>query len=185
LSWIRASGGIDLADASLPSFRDPPGNSRETTHEYTVALDPSRPGSLVDGRIHRAKENQSLALKDSGWIGAVAISPDGKTIAAGLRYGGLKAWDVQSGKEKASLKAHSAETWSIAFSVSGKILVSGGGDWKQQSKVKLWDSASWKELGQRRHSGEVLAVAVSKEGKLAAGGWNGQIEVGTVDLLKE
>jgi WD40 repeat protein len=44
--------------------------------------------------------------------------------------------------------------------------------------VKLWDMAAGKEQAVLTHSGEVLCVAVSRDGRyLAAGSWDGTVRV--------
>jgi WD40 repeat protein len=103
---------------------------------------------------------------------SVAVSPDGKSVAAGVRYGTVKVWDVASGKER-TLKGHVSDVWGVAFTPDGKALVSGDGDWNRPGEVKLWDLDSGKELAALTHSGEMLGVAVSADGKrLAVGGWD-------------
>ena len=47
----------------------------------------------------------------------------------------VKLWDVQSGECLKTLKGHTGEVWSIAFSPLGSILASGS----QDGTVKLWD----------------------------------------------
>ncbi len=107
----------------------------------------------------------------------VAVSPDGRAVAAGLRYGLVKVWDAETGKERASFKAHGGETWAVAFAAGGKGLFSGGGDWKQPGEVIEWDAATWKPRRTLRHSGEVLCLAVARDGTIVAGGWDGNVRI--------
>src|SRR5262249_52489850 len=97
---------------------------------------------------------------------------DGKAVAAGVRYGTVKLWDVATGKER-TLKGHVSDVWGVAFTPDGKTLVSGDGDWNRPGDVKLWDLDAGKERAALKHSGEVLAVAGAGAGKrLAGGGWD-------------
>src|SRR5437763_863662 len=114
----------------------------------------------------------------TGEIRSIAFSPDGKTLAAGIRYGTVMLWDVPSKKERATLKGHKSDVWSVAFFPDGKILASADGDWDQPGEVKLWDTATGRERGMLKHSGEVLCLAVSPNGQsLAAGSWDKTIRV--------
>jgi WD40 repeat protein len=175
-----AAGGLD----GVVSLLDPSGKAearRLTGHKSWVnGLAFSADGSRLlsgssDGtaRLWETKTARTLktfTLRDPREIRSVSLSPDGKTVAAGVRYGVVKAWDVSSGKEVASLEAHDGDAWSVCFAPDGKTLVSGGGDWGKPGTVRLWDTATWK--GKTLTSpAEVLCVAVSPDGRrLAVGG---------------
>ncbi|MEL6109684.1 MAG: hypothetical protein AAFU85_27050, partial [Planctomycetota bacterium] len=53
----------------------------------------------------------------------------------------LKVWDLESGKELASLAGHSASVRALALHPDGRRLVSGSND----STLKVWDLESGKE----------------------------------------
>lgn len=113
-----------------------------------------------------------------GEIRAVAIAPDARFVAAGIRYGGIRVWDLASGREVAALKAHAGETWAVAFTPNGKTLVSAGGDWNKPGEVRLWEVGSWKERLKLQHTGEVLSLSVSPDGRwLAAGSWDRTVRI--------
>jgi WD40 repeat protein len=114
----------------------------------------------------------------TGEIRSVAFSPDGKTLAAGIRYGSVVLWEVASKKELANFKGHKSDVWSVAFFPDRKTLASGDGDWDQPGEVKLWDALTGRERATLNHTGEVLCLAVSSDGKtLAAGSWDKTIRV--------
>src|SRR5690349_8158108 len=72
--------------------------------------------------------------RKNGPVRSVAFSPDGKTLASassakkGTSDDTIKLWDVQTGKEQATLKGHTGNVWSVAFSPDGKTLASASGD---------------------------------------------------------
>lgn len=74
--------------------------------------------------------------------GPVALSPDGTTLVAGGGDGAVKLLDLNTRKERATLKGHAGPVLSLAFSKDGKLLVSGGVD----QTVRLWRAASDEEV---------------------------------------
>jgi WD40 repeat protein len=99
---------------------------------------------------------------------SVAISPDGKTVAAGSWDDAIHLYDAVTGKEAAVLRGHEKVVQAVAFSPDGKTLASAS----QDETVKLWDLASGKcRRTLTGHSGSVNAVAWSPDGEtLASGG---------------
>lgn len=103
-------------------------------------------------------------------VRSIAISADGRHIAAGIRYGTIKVWETSAWKELHSFQGHPAEAWSVAFAPDGKRLATGGGDWNRGGLVKLWELGSGRQLGRWQHTGEVLTVAFSRDGLWIAAG---------------
>lgn len=65
----------------------------------------------------------------------ISFAPYGLQIAAGCADGGIRFWDIQSGRIVKTFRGHRDSVLSIAFSTDGKYLLSGGRD----SMVILWD----------------------------------------------
>jgi WD40 repeat protein len=63
-----------------------------------------------------------------------AVSPDGRVVALGEAGGEIPLLDLATGKELRRLRGHSGPVCSLAFSLDGKVLVSGGCD----STVLVW-----------------------------------------------
>jgi glucose repression regulatory protein TUP1 len=71
---------------------------------------------------------------DAG-VTSVAISPDGKLVAAGSLDTVVRIWDVNTGHLVERLKGHKDSVYSVAFTPDGKGLVSGSLD----KTLKHWD----------------------------------------------
>jgi WD40 repeat protein len=79
------------------------------------------------------------------WIDALAVSPDGRTVAAGVSPNGtnpraaLMLWDAESGQELRRFPLEGkSQVDSLAFSRDGKRLASGG---MRDGMVVVWDVA--------------------------------------------
>ena len=114
-----------------------------------------------------ARGQPPIARQHAALVHAVALSPDGKTLATAGFDNLVKLWSVGSDgtlKELKSLPGHTGPVYAVAFhpkenvlaSASldktvrlwdlddGKLLVSAGGGDKDQ--IKVWDVAAQKEL---------------------------------------
>src|SRR5262245_2748635 len=56
---------------------------------------------------------------------AVAVSPDGNTLATGAYDGEVRLWDLKTGKLGHTLK-HVGKVYSVAFNKDGSLLASSG-----------------------------------------------------------
>ncbi|MEK6302263.1 MAG: hypothetical protein AABO41_16255 [Acidobacteriota bacterium] len=96
---------------------------------------------------------------------SVAISPDGRLVATGFLYEGIKVWEVETGIAVHSLKGHTSSVNSIAFSPDSQWLVSGSRD----RSIRLWDVFAGHELKVLgMHDAEVCAVTFSPDGQWIA-----------------
>lgn len=76
-------------------------------------------------------------------VTAVALSPDGRTLASGDAANVILLWDVATAKPLAQITGHTGGITSLGFSADGKMLASGSLD----GTARLWEIASGKELG--------------------------------------
>src|SRR5262245_19879728 len=64
-------------------------------------------------------------LGHDSWVGALAFSPGGGTLATGCGDGTVKVWDTTTWKELYSLQSHKDAVSAIAFSEDGSWKATG------------------------------------------------------------
>lgn len=112
-------------------------------------------------------------------VDAVAITPDGRTLAVGFADGKIQLWDFANRDLLGTLSGHAGDIAALAFVPSGRVLASGSGD----STVRLWDVSTLRELtvleGHTFSPGYgVESLAFSSDGAvLASGGSDGVVNL--------
>lgn len=71
----------------------------------------------------------------SAGVNSVAVSPDGRWVAAGSYHNLVRIWDASTGALVERLRGHTSSVSSVAFTPDGRGLVSGSWD----HSVKYWD----------------------------------------------
>jgi WD40 repeat protein/beta-lactamase regulating signal transducer with metallopeptidase domain len=119
-------------------------------------------------RIDLPKEQADAPSSPKEWIDALALSPDGKRVAA-PQGSVVRIFDVETGRQLRQLEGHPASVMGVAWSPDGKTLLSGSYD----RTARLWDMETGRELHVfRDHRNWVWAVGFSPDGRriLSAGG---------------
>ncbi|MBK9926531.1 MAG: TIR domain-containing protein [Anaerolineales bacterium] len=104
-------------------------------------------------------------LEHGGKVTAVGFTSDSKLVATAGGVDGLIAlWDVQDGTKEFHLDNQEGVN-SMAFSTKGTFLAAGLHD-----SIKIWDWSTQKEIVSLNQPGDIVAIAISDDGKLMASG---------------
>jgi len=124
----------------------------------------ARHGNVLLMDTVSGQETKTLTGSDK-WVTSVAVSPDGRLVAASSSYGKtIKLWDAGTGSVLRELEDDSIVTI-IAFSPDGRLLASGSED----MTLKLWDTASGSRLRVLKgHDHWPVDIAFSPDNRLIA-----------------
>ncbi|HEV2438834.1 MAG TPA: hypothetical protein VGX97_02070 [bacterium] len=128
---------------------------------------------------------------ESFGINALAFSPDGRFLAGGGYDHVIRIWDVSTGALRLNITRN--ETGSIlgvsslAWSTDGRILASASGAIGEHNhsdkRITLWDPVTGAVRGTLGDELELIhVVALSPDGRMAAGGTIKFVMVGVWDL---
>jgi WD40 repeat protein len=121
-----------------------------------------------------ANREQTRIYRHSWSVDALAFSPDSRKLVAGSdqRSSQCTVWDLESAQEMTTLKGHSNQVWTVAFSGNSAFLASTGDD----GQVIIWNvklrksiltlEASTRSSTSVRNS--IYGAAFSPDGQLIA-----------------
>lgn len=124
-------------------------------------------GTQFDSRIklwdlQTGQRVQTLAGHDDSAVTALAISPDGKTLASSGWDNTVRVWNLETSEEIHTMKGHTDHVWSVVFSPDGKTLASGSWD----KTIKLWNLQTGEEINTFiGHNSRISSVAFSPNSK--------------------
>ena len=117
-------------------------------------------------------DSSQTLMGHTDWVYAIALSPDGQTLASGSEDTTLRLWDLNTGNLIRTISTPSTVR-TLDFSPDGKTLASGNWD----GTVKLWNPQNGALLRTLSgHQDRVVAIAISPDGStLASGGVDSRI----------
>lgn len=164
----RAMALLFLPDGNLVAGGGRPGEEGEVT-VYNLKAAPARTENGVgwlDG-VGDSKVLVKRLLETDDEVQCLALSADGKKLAAGGCDRMIHLWDITQGVAKAkleqSIENHADWVFGIAFSADGKRLASASRD----KTAKVWDIAAKESLLTfPDHQNPVYGVALKADGKM-------------------
>jgi len=147
---------------------------------------------LRDGRLAAGCEGGRIRLVDvdAGTVGgdpslchakdvsALAVFPDGTTLASGAHDATVRVWNVSSGVCVAVLTGHRRYVRALAVLASGHLASAG-----EDCAVRLWDAGTWTcyatftTVRKHGHTPTTHALLALPDGRLACGDSDGVIRV--------
>jgi WD40 repeat protein/tRNA A-37 threonylcarbamoyl transferase component Bud32 len=118
-------------------------------------------------------ERLATLTNNTGRLGGVALSPDGKLLASGDWDGRIGILDLVQQRQAAVLTNHTRWVSALAFSPDGKTMASASID----CSIKLWATKNWQEVTTLKGSrDEVHGLVFSSDGRtLFSGSKDGKI----------
>ncbi|TMW61535.1 hypothetical protein Poli38472_012726 [Pythium oligandrum] len=142
--------------------------SLDYVNDLIVSGSGDRKVRLWDARSGQCKKifgSESGGPSDG--VTSVALSPDGRLLAAASLDKVVRIWDTESSQLLDRFEGHSDSVYSIAFSPDGKNVISGSLD----RNIMLWDVAAQGRTSSRPrmvfqgHKDFVLSVAYTPDGR--------------------
>lgn len=164
--------------AARRKIRDIPSESR-----WTRSAVFSKEGTIAFGqdKVFLADQNGKLLRTIDKYAGPLCFSPDGRHLAGTTwREGLVTVWDVETGEEIGSWRAHDGLAEGVAFSRGGNVLATAGSD----ATVRLWDYQSQRLLAELPHDEHVNWVAFSPDGiTMATAGYEPRVKIWDVSAI--
>lgn len=168
--WEPADASTMRIFPGMPGFPSLPSIAMSEDNQYLVAalsgLDPAVAGRVRIWDVASGIEVRSLTGPTQA-VTVVALSRDGRFLAAGSRDRSIFVWNMADGTVAHTLTGHDGAITSLAFSPDGTLLASGSED-KTVQVWKMENGRSSRSL--TGHAGGITSVAYSPDGTLMASG---------------
>jgi WD40 repeat protein len=185
---------VEIADTTGPNpaesylMRWDAGSGRRLRRDFQLSRYPALAHVTADGRRMVVSGEDGTTIRDAsgrrilrrfpeGFRGQdhwTALSPDGRTLAAGGFDGSLHLMDLRTGVVRAASGRHNAPVnRGIVFTPDGRRVITPGDD----GNIIVWDVRSAAAVETLSgHAGAVRALAVSRDGTtLYSGGADGNV----------
>ena len=178
--WIvgDAGGLLNLWQPNaVAPFRELPGHRPKETWDLALSSDGSTVFSVGDDHCLRSWDVASGVEKKSSiprsiLLSCVAVSPDGRWIAAGGYDDLVVVYDVETLNSVATLSGHTHDLRSLSFAPNSRLLATGGRD----KTIRLWNVPGFDLAGTREgHGNAVRALTWTTDGQLYSSDSAGKI----------
>jgi WD40 repeat protein/serine/threonine protein kinase len=75
-----------------------------------------------------------------GRVHALAVSPDGRTLASASQTGAVKLWDLRTGQELLETRRHRGPVRVVEFTPDGRLMLTGGVTARGKGELAFWES---------------------------------------------
>ena len=130
-------------------------------------------GNVQVWRVEDAKKIATMEVTQGDDVRCLAVSKDGRWIAAGTDEGEVYVWDADTHEQVWSHKEDSEDINAVDFSPDSTRLVSGS----DNTKAIIWDIVTRKQVQTLDHQRRVFAAKYSPQGDRVATGTNNSIQV--------
>jgi WD40 repeat protein/uncharacterized caspase-like protein len=139
------------------------------------------PSSQINATDRDENPQMVVQLGHSGFVFAVAFSPDNRFVLSGAGDNKARLWDTRTGAEIRRFEGHTANVSCVAFSPDGRYVLTGSTD-NLDSKdhtARLWDITTGRELKRfQGHRDSIKSVAFSHDGRFVLTGSGNELRDG-------
>jgi WD40 repeat protein len=111
-------------------------------------------------------ETKTTLQGHTGWVNAVAVTPDGRHVVSGSSDNTLCVWDLATGETKTMLQGHTSLVNAVAVTPDGRHVVSGSWD----NTLRVWDLKDRKEILTFTLDAIVTACVVAQDNRTIVAG---------------